>query len=394
MRIAAGRTLATLGIRAKLILLFLLIKVLPLILLAWIAWEGVARLGNGLAERTDTLTVEVRDTVEKMGQTFSMEAVKALDNRAREELERLTTDTARAVADFLYDRDRDVLLAAQLEPNATQYRNFLENRRHNLTDIGTWRLADNGKEWVPADQPAVVAKVASPSNPENKQDFHSRPPESVLRTMSRPLYHEITFVGLDGREQIKISATGVLPRGLRDVSHRENTWCKAERYFAELKKLKPGEVYVSDVIGAYVPSRIIGPVTPEKAKSLGIAFEPGKEAYAGRENPNGKRFQGIVRWATPVLRNGRIAGYVTLALDHSHVMSFTDNLMPTSARYTAISDATNGNYAFIWDYRDRNIAHPRHHSIVGFNPNTGEYTTPWLEASLYDGWQQSGKPLR
>ncbi len=394
MKFSAANAAATLGIRTKLILLFVLIKVLPLILLALLAWESVTHLGSGLAERTDSLTGEVRDTVEQMGQTFTKEAVKALDDRAREELERLTTDTARTVADFLYDRDRDILLAAQLEPSEAQYRRFVANRTRSLTDIGEWKLAEDGKQWISTSAASDAPKLATPSNPENKQDFHSRPPETVLRTLPRPLYHEITFVGLDGRERFKISQTGVLPKDLRDVSRKENTWSKAETYFAELKKLKPGEIYVSDVIGPYVPSRVIGPVTPDKANSLGIAFEPEKEAYAGRENPKGKRFQGIVRWATPVVRNGGIVGYVTLALDHTHVMSFTDNLMPTAARYTAISDATNGNYAFIWDYRDRNIAHPRHHSIVGFDANSGEYATPWLETSLYEGWQKSGKPLR
>ncbi len=394
MKRIAGIDFEKLGIRAKLILLFVVIKVVPLILLAILAWEGVSRLGSGLADQSDRLTVEVRDTVAQMGKTFSSESVKALDDRAREELERLTTDTARAVADFLYDRDRDILLAAQLDPGEALYRRFVENRKHSLTDIGQWRLAENGKGWLPADDPAGEGKVATPSNEENKQDFHYRPPETVLRTLSRPLYHEITYVGLDGREKLKISQTDVLPRDLRDVSHKENTWCKAETYFAELKKLKPGEIYVSDVIGPYVPSRVIGPVTPEKAKSLGIPFEPEREAYAGRENPKGKRFQGIVRWATPVVKGGSIVGYVTLALDHTHVMSFTDNLMPTSARYTAISDATNGNYAFMWDYLDRSIAHPRHHSIVGLDPKTGEYAPSWLEASIYEGWQQSGKSLR
>lgn len=394
MRTPLGNFLESLGIRTKLIILFILIKVLPLILLAVLAWEGVLHLGSSLAERTDTLTKDVGKTVEQMGQTFTREAVKALDDRAREELERLTTDTARTIADFLYDRDRDILLAAKLEPGTAQYRDFVANRSRNLTEIGKWRLADDGKSWVPADSTAQTHPIATPSNPENKQDFHYRPPESVLRTLPRPLYHEITYVDLDGKEKIKISQTGVLPADLRDISRRENTWSKAENYFAELKKLKPGQIYVSDVIGPYVPSRIIGPVTPDKAKSLGIDFSPETEAYAGRENPMGKRFQGIVRWATPVTRNGSIVGYVTLALDHSHIMSFTDNLMPTAARYTAISDATNGNYAFIWDYRDRNIAHPRHHSIVGFDAKTGENATPWLEAGLYDGWKKSGQPLR
>ncbi|MFZ2217106.1 MAG: ATP-binding protein [Rhodoferax sp.] len=382
-----------LGIRTKLIFLFILIKVVPLILLAMLAWEGVTRLGSGMTERAVSLGSEVRGTVTEMGNTFSQAAVTALNDRARAELERLTTDTARSVADFLYDRDHDLLLAAQLDPSEALYRTFVGSRQRSLTDSGQWTLALDGKSWQPKTSPTTDPKIATPSNAENKQDFHYRPPETVLRVVPKPLYHEITFVGLDGQEKIKVEQTGLLPRDLRDVSKKENTWNKAETYFSELKKLKAGEIYVSEVIGSYVPSRVIGTVVPEKTKRLGIAFEPEKEAYAGRENPNGKPFQGIIRWATPVVKNGAITGYVTLALDHTHVMSFTDNLMPTPARYTAISDATNGNYAFMWDFLDRNIAHPRHHSIVGFDPRTGDYATPWLEASVYEGWQKSAQPL-
>lgn len=386
--------LQKLGIRAKLILLFILIKVIPLILLALLAWEGVTRLGSQVSDETDALSAQVRDTVADMGKTFSKEAERALNDRAREELERLTTDTARAVADFLHDRDQDVLLAAQLEPTESSYRNFLKHRNRKLVEPGQWEPAADGKSWMLQESRTVPQRRVEASNAENRQDFHYRVPETVLRQRLAPLFHEITYVGLDGREKLKTSATDLLPRDLRDVSRKENTYARAEGYFAELKRLKPGEIYVSDVIGPYVPSRIIGPVTPDKAKSLGIPFEPEKEAYAGRENPKGKRFQGIVRWATPVVKNGQITGYVTLALDHSHIMSFTDNLMPTDKRYTAIADATEGNYAFIWDYQDRSIAHPRHHSVVGFDPRTGEYAIPWLEASIYEGWQQSGKPLR
>lgn len=381
------------GIRTKLIALFVLIKVLPLILLALLAWEGVSHLGRSLSDETEKLATDVRETVTEMSGTFSKESVKALDDRAREELERLTTDTARAVADFLHDRDRDVLLAARLEPGRAMYQAFLDTRTRLVTDPGEWTLAEDGKSWVPKGEATGSQKLAVPSNAENKQDFHSRPPETVLRNVPAPLYHELTFVGLDGKEQVKVSMTDVLPKDLRDVSRRENTWAKAETYFEQLKKLKPGEIHVSDVIGPYVPSRIIGPVTPEAAEKKGIAFEPQHEAFAGRENPQGRKFLGLVRWATPVVKAGKVAGYVTLALDHAHIRSFTDNLMPTAQRYTAISDASDGNYAFMWDYRDRSIAHPRHHSIVGFDPATGDYAVPWLEASIHEGWKASGEPL-
>ena len=70
---------------------------------------------------------------------------------------------------------------------------------------------------------------------------------------------------------------------------------------------------------------IIGAYTRKRAKELGVPFEPEEAGYAGKENPVGKRFRGVVRWATPVTRDGRVAGYVTLALDHTHIMEFTDH---------------------------------------------------------------------
>lgn len=139
---------------------------------------------------------------------------------------------------------------------------------------------------------------------------------------------------------------------------RSNTFVKAETYFAELKKLKAGEIYVSDVIGAYVPTEAIGPYLPATLEKAGKPFKPENSAYAGTENPLGKRFRGIVRWAMPVVKNGQITGYVTLALDHDHIRQFSDRLMPTEERYAPIADAIKGNYAFLWDYKSRAISHP------------------------------------
>ncbi len=383
-----------LGIRAKLVALFLLIKVIPLILLALIAWHGVVYLGERLNDETHLLSDEVRYTVEDMGNTFSEKAEEALNNRAREELERLTTDTARNVARFLYQRDDDLNLVAAMPLNEASLRRFVENRKGRVTPTGQWQLAEDGSSWLPVDPLVSNAADVASSNAENQQDFHYRTPEVVQPSLQIPLYHEITFIGLDGRERIKVQTSDLLPKALNDVSRPENTYAKAEHYFAELQKLEPGEIYVSEVIGPYVPSRILGPATPKAAAKRNIPFEPEQEAYAGRENPVGKKFRGIIRWATPVERNGKKIGYITLALNHDHILAFTDNLKPTEKRYDVIADASSGNYAFMWDYKDRNIAHPRHHSIVGFDPETGERAVPWLEASIYEGWQQSGLPLR
>ncbi len=451
-----------LNLRAQLIIIFLFVKVLPLVLLALIAWHQIMHLGGALMTRAvDDSTV-------------------ALNDSAIENIERMTTDTAQRVAGFLYGRDNDVLFLSGIEPNEKNYRQFISNNIGKLIKKNKWELSADGMRWVSAEPQPQRSIGEMSANPENNDtvlgaSFHYRHPDT-FSYVNVPLYDEVTFVGLDGREIIKVVADASpkvsypVSRQLRDISKKENTFAASESYFDELKKLKPGEIYVSDVIGAYVSSHVIGMYTPKmvmigqvnaevtalkglpktaetgalieklsllkdnKIKSMAISagsnqeinartiaavnaelanikktvaspellkrmedlekrigavqFEPEKEAYAGEENPNGKRFEGIVRWAAPVTsdgtKNGRIIGYVTVALNHDHIMEFSDHLTPMAGRYTEISNAFDGNYAFIWDYQCRSIAHPRHHSIVGFDPKTGVPEIPWLENSLYE----------
>ncbi|MDR2780108.1 MAG: HAMP domain-containing protein, partial [Synergistaceae bacterium] len=377
------------SLRAKLIAIFVIIKVIPLVLLALIAWRQSWLLGTELSVRAEELTAKANDSLSSMGDIAVSRSVKALNDRATEDIERMTTDTARKIADFLYGRDDDIRAAAALEPSEENYRIFVEHKMGLLVREGEWKLAADGKSWVPAETPPPRGEVKS-SNNENDTAFHYRPPDS-FEYDSRPLYLEMTFVDPDGREIIKTTTSPQMDGGLKDVSDRWNTYVHAETYFQELKRLGPGDIYVSEVIGAYVGSRYIGMYTPENAEAAGLEFQPEEEAYAGKENPLGKRFKGIVRWASPVERNGSIIGYVTLALDHDHIMEFTSHLTPTTGRYTETPSAYEGNYAFIWDYKCRSIVHPRHHSIVGYDPETGEPQVPWLEQSIYDAWRQSGK---
>jgi PAS domain S-box-containing protein len=377
------------GIRAKLIGIFVLIKVLPLLALAWFASQAILHLGHTVESRTAAMISDTRQVVSLVGNRSTENSIAALDLRSRQAIERLTTDTARAVADFLKQRDQDILFAASLPPVPGAYHDFLTLRTRDTVEHGPWVMNQAGDAWVPREQaspgPTVGAQVD-----DNRKDFHSRPPEPTPHTVARPLYLEMTFLNPEGRELVKVTTTGLLSKDLRDVSRRENTWCKAEDYFVHLKDLKPGQVYVSQVIGPYVGSPLIGPYTPQRAEKAGIPFDPEKAAYAGKENPVGRRFTGLVRWAAPVYRGGHLLGYVTLALDHRHIMDFTDHVLPTEERYTDISDASTGNYAFMWDYQGRCISHPRDYFIVGYDPKTGEPAVPWLDQEIYDLWKKSG----
>lgn len=385
--------LANRGIKAKLISIFVVIKVLPVVLLAWTAAYQVLHLGSDVEKQTTAMMDATRGKIGEIGDLAVKNSVAALDARSREAIEELTTNTARNVAAFLYDRDRDISYAASLPPNEHEYRRFLEKQNRAVIEHGAYRLDSTGEKWVPVNpdlrsEPAVQTGVK-----DNQKEWHYRPPERVGTRVMRPLYLEMTYIDLNGNEKIKISTSKLLPTALRNVSSRANTYCRAETYFADLKRLKPGEITVSEVIGPYVGSPVIGTYTPKKAKEKGISYAPEQAGYAGRENPVGKRFRGVVRWGMPVVQGGAITGYVTLALDHRHLKEFTDHLVPTEERLTEIADAASGNYAFIWDYKGRSIVHPRDYSIVGYDPATGEPAVPWLDAELYKAWKESGLPI-
>ncbi|MBP5987403.1 MAG: HAMP domain-containing histidine kinase [Azonexus sp.] len=380
------------GIRGKLISIFVLIKVVPLVLIAWFAWHATSSLGESISTKAGGMADSMLSTIKTLGQTVTDDSIRALDLRSREAIESLTTDAAKEIADFLYDRDGDIRQAVALEPSEEAFRRFLGQHQRPVYQHAPWKLAEDGKSWVPENPVTREAKVTRPVLPDNAKDFHARPPEYFGEAERRPLYVEMTYVDLEGNEKIKVTTGKLSEKGLKNVADRSNTFVRAETYFAELKKLKPGEIYVSDVIGAYVPTHAIGPYLPATLEKAGKPFKPEESAYAGTENPVGKRFRGIVRWAMPVVKGGKITGYVTLALDHDHIRQFSDRLMPTEDRYTPIADAIKGNYAFIWDYKSRSISHPRDYFITGYDPQTGLPATPWMDAELYAEWQQSGKP--
>ncbi len=376
------------SIRTKLIAIFVLIKVLPLIALAWFFWLGISHLADSLNTQTAKMAEDSGRLVGGIADMATGNSIEALDNHSREAIERLTTDTARRVAAFLYDRDVDIRQAAQLDPTPENFTDFLSKRtRPVMLDNGSWQMDEAGEKWIQTAPEPQNTKDVTARNKDNETQFHYRPPEPEARIEQRPLFLEMTYVDLSGKEKVKVITSHLLPDTLLDISKKENTFCRAETYFESLKTITPEDIYVSEVIGPYVKGFLPGgPYSKVRAKQRNMAFEPETSGYAGKENPLGIRFQGLIRWAAPVVSQGEVKGYVTLALDHTHIMEFTDHLVPTPERYCITSDAGSGNYAFMWDYKGRNISHPRDYFIYGYDPETGEQAVPWLEASLYPQW--------
>lgn len=373
------------GIQAKLISVFILIKIIPLLLLAILAWRGLVLLERETHEGINDIDKTVNQLVTIVGDRLTADSIAALNKKSRESIERLSNDTAFAIADFLYTRDDDIRFLSRLPVGRALYKDFLQTRKRNVYYPEEYVLSEDQSRWVKKVNNSIPKTQKNPStyNVAAMQD------RGVVKRQN--LYLEASFVSLDGTEQVKIVNSDLLSKQLRDVSRKSNTFLKAETYFQELKKLEAGEIYVSRVIGAYQKADLIGPYTRKRTEEANIAFEPEKQGYGGLENPLGKRFQGIVRWATPVVRQGKIIGYVTLALDHTHIMEFTDHIIPTNERFTPIGDPGSGNYAFMWDFEGRNISHVRDYFIVGYDGSTGNSAIPWIDQTMYEKWQKSGQ---
>ena len=380
-----------LSIKIKLIIIFILIKILPLLLLAYISYEGVKKLELYLNKSTTFLFNQSKEIIINTANASIEDSIVNLDKKSQDSLEKLSYNLANNIADFLYERDKDLLFLSKIDLNQKTLESFYESKNKSVTTHEDYYYDDLTNTYKTKEELKQIQRDKKTANlKDNEKEFNYLDPIE-FKTKKIPIYKEVNFIDLQGKERYKVSS---INSEKIDVSNRKNTYAKAEKYFEEISKLKQNEIYVSDVIGEYVGTKIIGTFTKEKAQKAGIEFEPQKYGYAGIENPLGKRFEGIVRFITPVYKDNQKIGYVSIALDHRHIQEFTNTTDPTSSTLKQnISNATLGNYAFMWDYEGKNIAHPRDYSIVGYDKNTGERVMPWLSADLAEKFYTSNKNI-
>ncbi len=257
--------------------LFFLLVVIPLLLISSLIAFSIFQIGG----------------ISKTG------AIVALDKKSQQEIRVRSIDLAQSIADFLRERQKDILITTIIPATPEAYKNFLDTRTQ--------------ANWVKKDGGIVKEQL--------------------------PLYGEMSLIDAYGNELIKIKDGKIMPKkDLVDVSNPANTTYKFEDYFLKTKELNKGEVYISHVTGWYV----------NKAD-----FE------------KGKRFEGIIRIATPLFDKQGFTGVIALALDVRHLARYTDNIIPTESEYVIEADASTGNYAYMVDNRGFVIAHPNDYHIAG-----------------------------
>jgi len=375
-----------LSIRIKLIIIFILIKIIPLILITYIGIEGILSLNKYFVENTEQVYKKNSQLIQSTAHLSIHDSITALDEKSQKSIEKYTVQIAQEVASFLYERDKDLLFLSKLEISQELLQKFYNSKTKDINVAPKYEYNEDKAIWENSQNNKTTQLNRKSQLKDNEKNFRFINPNKKL-TKNIPIYKEVVYFDLNGLELYKVSA---INSNKKDISKKENTYIKAENYFEKIKSLKKEEIYVSDVIGSYVGSKIIGTFSKQRAKKANIEFEPKEHAYAGVENPEGKKFDGIVRFITPVFKSGVKIGYISLALDHRHIMEYTDTFNPLdNFDQLNISDGSIGNYAFMWDYEARNISHPRDYFIVGFDPDTGDRVPGWLSKKVYDDFKQS-----
>ncbi len=370
-----GKAFSRQSILFKLLVSFVVLSAVPLIVLAYLANRNLHETGVEALTNIEEMGQMNLSLVEQLRKKVVQDAVQALDAKSTEAIEVRTVDLANAIAAFLYERDNDAKTLASISPSENSYLSFFQCHYRTVIEPP----ATLNESSASTETPSTVIS----SNPENGQSWRHHP-QYDFKKKSIPIYHEITFLDLEGNEKIKITSQGP-STDLKNISSRRNTYCQAEDYFQHLTSLTDNDIYVSKVIGEHVPGWL-------QVSDGRVTVDPAS-AYAGKENLGGKTFEGIIRWAIPVLQGGKRVGYCALALDHEHIMQFTDHIVPTEERFTNVSDAGEGNYAWLWDSEDRCISHPRDFFIMGFDCNTGQEVPGWISETTYREYLSSGKTL-
>ena len=272
----------------------------------------------------------------KIGQRAIDSSSAELETRARESIELRAVELANRASLFLQGCEADLLSLKMLPREAEAYRRFSQIHRGTI-----WTLAGSN---------------------DNPVEVH----------LPLPLYRQVVLVGADGRERLRVDDDhSVDASELRDVSNPKNTTFKCEPYFAEARKLKEGEIYVSHVTGWFV--------TPNEQ----LQGVPHAEVAV-----EGRKYEGVIRLATPIFDgNGQFAGMVVLALDHRHVMELTQHIIPTSERFVVFPSYSSGNYAFMFDDEGWMISHPKFWNIRGILPDGSQFdpTAPYYNREAVVG---------
>jgi hypothetical protein len=361
----------------KRLLSVFLLTILALLFL----WGGsIIYLQSNRSDALTNLNEKSRKTndsmVHKAQRNFDGRTKELLIKKERARLEKFARELAQRISLFLEERQRDILTLAEIKPNDGTYEDFLKAHLAKVFTHYHFSYNESSGSWE-----GTTFESQRPINSENLAKSFPLP-----QRVRKNLYKEITYYDLKGNEVNKFSR---IKSKKINVKQKRDTFLGMEDYFYDTYDLRSGDVFMSKQIGKYTPSSFKGNVSHLEAQKKGVTYRPTVEAYAGLENPYGRKYEGIIRIITPYFAKGRKQGFLTLALDTAHLRSIVDYIDPlTENHLKSIPFAGAENFAFVMAKDGELITHPRNQLIAGgeIKPKVyQDHIQHWKEIQSYGG---------
>ncbi len=314
----------------KISLLLLIIALMPMVIMSFYVLSDFPVLKKQIDNASMSLQSESDSRFQEVGDIAIKNSKDTLDAQSEKLIRIRLIEISKQISEFLRDVERDTMLLEKQPPDAQTYLNFVNTKKKAV--------------WFDKDTYDML-----------------------------PVYSEVSFIGTDGVERIKIR-NGSIRYDYVDLKKDENLEFKARakpdspliNYFREGMSLKEGEIYVSHIEG----------------RILSIT-----EAHAGNKNPYGKYAHGVQRFVTPVYKNGEKIGILMVGLDSIHILEYMQHIRPLDYERRPLTDLLSGDYLAMVDDEGW-LLHPKQYFSKGYDKN-GKLVPPISEDN-FNEYNRSG----
>jgi DNA-binding NtrC family response regulator len=106
---------------------------------------------------------------------------------------------------------------------------------------------------------------------------------------------------------------------------------------------------------------------PEEARARELELRTFLNQFAPEDVVEGEAYDGVIRFAMPIDRDGRREGLLVLALDVIHLFQFVQHIKAMDEDATVFAGYRDADYTFLFDDQGWVIAHPKLWNIRGFD---------------------------
>ncbi|PHO08686.1 two-component sensor histidine kinase, partial [Malaciobacter canalis] len=223
-----------LSIKFKLILLFILIKVVPLLLISYIAFIGIIKLDKYFSSSTKELFLENKQIISNTANKAISDSIEMLDKKSQQSIERLSFEIAKNVASFLYQRDEDILFLSDIKLNQEVLNDFYKIKQREIIVHEKYYYNEKKQRWeTKKEKERIKPQERKAQLKDNEKEFNYTDPLELKR-VKIPIYKEVTYFDINGKEIYKVSQ---IEKKLLDISQKKNTYVNSEDYFKKIKDL-------------------------------------------------------------------------------------------------------------------------------------------------------------